>query len=204
VDSGHAWRTRWSSGDENYSREALSMQGPPIGAKGGKSEGERVEPVAPSDVEIVARFLGRQPSGDFSVVVRRSDGTPAVIENAPVLDDGRPMPTLFWLIEPKAREMVSKLESRGGVRMAEASVDVNELSCAHMRYRAQRDAKIPEGHSGPRPSGGVGGTRQGVKCLHAHLAWWLAGGDDPVGAWVAEEIGLDVSAYSRSQSSRTT
>ena len=45
-------------------------------------------------------------------------------------------------------------------------------------------------HRGPRPSGGVGGTRQGVKCLHAHLAWWLAGGDDPVGEWVAARLGL--------------
>ncbi|HBA94425.1 MAG TPA: hypothetical protein DCZ35_01130, partial [Acidimicrobiaceae bacterium] len=24
----------------------------------------------------------------------------------------------------------------------------------------------------------------GVKCLHAHYAWFLAGGDDPVGRWV--------------------
>jgi exopolyphosphatase/guanosine-5'-triphosphate,3'-diphosphate pyrophosphatase len=34
----------------------------------------------------------------------------------------------------------------------------------------------------------VGGTRQGVKCLHAHYAWYLAGGDDPVGRWVAERL----------------
>jgi hypothetical protein len=27
-----------------------------------------------------------------------------------------------------------------------------------------------------------------VKCLHAHYAWWLAGGDDPVGRWVAEHL----------------
>jgi exopolyphosphatase/guanosine-5'-triphosphate,3'-diphosphate pyrophosphatase len=27
-----------------------------------------------------------------------------------------------------------------------------------------------------------------VKCLHAHYAWHLAGGDDPVGRWVAERI----------------
>ncbi|MGH9028715.1 MAG: DUF501 domain-containing protein, partial [Acidimicrobiales bacterium] len=47
-------------------------------------------------------------------------------------------------------------------------------------------------------SGGVGGTRRGVKCLHAHLAWWLAGGDDPVGRWVAQRIALDVSQYPRS------
>jgi hypothetical protein len=28
-----------------------------------------------------------------------------------------------------------------------------------------------------------------VKCLHAHYAWHLAGGDDPVGRWVAEQLG---------------
>ena len=30
-----------------------------------------------------------------------------------------------------------------------------------------------------------------MKCLHAHLAWWLAGGDDPVGDWVAIRLGLE-------------
>ena len=36
----------------------------------------------------------------------------------------------------------------------------------------------------------MGGTTQGVKCLHAHLAWWLTGADDPVGEWTARQIGL--------------
>ncbi len=40
---------------------------------------------------------------------------------------------------------------------------------------------------GPRPSGGVGGTHTGVKCLHAHYAFHLAGGDDPVGRWVEDQ-----------------
>ncbi len=35
------------------------------------------------------------------------------------------------------------------------------------------------------------GTRQGVKCLHAHYAWYLAGGADPVGRWVDERIDLE-------------
>jgi hypothetical protein len=48
---------------------------------------------------------------------------------------------------------------------------------------------VPPGWRGPRPSGGVGGTRTGVKCLHAHYAWYLAGGDDPVGRWVAARLG---------------
>jgi hypothetical protein len=64
------------------------------------------------------------------------------------------------------------------------------VAAAHARYAAERDGAVDPGHRGPRPSGGVGGTRQGVKCLHAHLAWWLAGGDDPVGEWTARAVGL--------------
>ncbi|MSZ61286.1 MAG: DUF501 domain-containing protein, partial [Actinobacteria bacterium] len=43
----------------------------------------------------------------------------------------------------------------------------------------------------------VGGTRRGVKCLHAHFAHWLAGGDDAVGAWVADELSLRGVAYAQ-------
>jgi hypothetical protein len=32
-----------------------------------------------------------------------------------------------------------------------------------------------------------------VKCLHAHYAWYLAGGDDPVGAWVEQRLAGEVS-----------
>jgi hypothetical protein len=143
----------------------------------------------------VARLLGRSPAGEFTVVVRRRDGTPAVIENAPLLDDGRPMPTLFWLVDAEVRDAVSRLEAAGGVRRAEAVVDPDTLAAAHARYGAARDRHIPAGHTGPRPSGGVGGTRQGVKCLHAHVAWYLVGGDDPVGRWTVGELGLDVSEF---------
>ena len=67
-------------------------------------------------------------------------------------------------------------------------VDAVAVADAHRRYAIERDAAIPAEHTGPRPSGGVAGTRTGVKCLHAHYAWYLAGGDDPVGAWVAEQL----------------
>jgi hypothetical protein len=143
----------------------------------------------------VARLLGRSPAGAFTVVVRRRDGTPAVIENAPLLDDGRPMPTLFWLVDPELRDAVSRLEAAGGVRRAGAAVDADALAQAHARHGSERDRRIPAGHVGPRPSGGVGGTRTGVKCLHAHLAWHLAGGDDPVGRWTEAELGLDLSDF---------
>lgn len=140
------------------------------------------------DRELVTALLGRTPRGAFDVVVRGDDGRPVVIRNAPLLDDGTPMPTLYWLVDPEIRRAVSTLEAAGGVRAAAADVDPGALALAHARYAAERDAALPAGHRGPRPSGGVGGTRQGVKCLHAHLAWHLAGGDDPVGRWVAQRL----------------
>jgi len=143
-----------------------------------------------TELARVAVLLGRAPAGDFEVVRRAPDGSPQVIENAPFLRDGTPMPTRFWLVDRELRAAVSRLEAAGGVREAEAAVGAEELALAHARYAAARDARIPAGHVGPRPSGGVGGTAAGVKCLHAHLAWWLVGGDDPVGAWVAGRLGV--------------
>jgi hypothetical protein len=137
---------------------------------------------------VVGELLGREPRGDFEVVVRSADDIPAVIRNHPLLDDGTPMPTRFWLVDPSSRAAIGRLESAGGVDRAEAEVDPDELAAAHERYAAERDAVIPADHVGPRPSGGVGGTRVGVKCLHAHYAWHLAGGDDPVGRWVAARL----------------
>jgi uncharacterized protein len=136
----------------------------------------------------VERLLGRPARGRFEVVVRHDDGSPLVIRNAPLLDDGTPMPTRYWLVGEPERSRVSSLEAAGGVAAAEAAVDPAELATAHERYRAGRDAALPPGHQGPAPFGGVGGTRRGVKCLHAHYAWFLAGGDDPVGRWVHDRL----------------
>jgi uncharacterized protein len=139
------------------------------------------------DLTAVTRQLGRAPEGRFRVVVRRPDGTPAVIENDPWLDDGTPMPTTLWLVDADLVRRVSTLESQGGVRRLERSVDPGVLAAAHNAYAARRDA-LRDGRAGPAPTGGVGGTRHGVKCLHAHLANHLCGFDDPVGELVADEI----------------
>lgn len=94
------------------------------------------------------------------------------------------MPTRYWLVDRRLVRAVGRLESNGGVKRAEAEVDPVALRRAHDRYRAERDALIDPAYTGPRPHGGVGGTRQGVKCLHAHYANHLIGADDPVGEWV--------------------
>jgi uncharacterized protein len=149
-----------------------------------------LEPGGPSehDRERVRALLGREPQGRYTVVVRDEAGDPVVLRNAPLLDDGTPMPTRYWLVGSAEIRRIGQLESDGGVDAAEAAVDPAELAAAHARYAAERDADIPADHQGPRPSGGVGGTRTGVKCLHAHWAWHLAGGDDPIGRWIAARL----------------
>lgn len=142
----------------------------------------------PADVEAVTELLGRTPRADFDVVVRDSVGAPLVIRNAPLLDDGTPMPTRYWLVGAEARTRIGRLESTGAIDLAETEIDGDELRRAHASYAAERDAALPEGYEGPVPTGGVGGTRRGIKCLHAHWAWYLAGGDDPVGRWIEERL----------------
>ena len=143
------------------------------------------------DPARLAALLGHPARGRFDVIVRRQDGDPVVIRNHPLLDDGTPMPTRYWLVDPALRRAIDRLESAGGVREASAAVDPGEVALAHRRYQAERDAAVPPSWPGPRPGGGVGGTRKGVKCLHAHYAWYLAGGDDPVGRWVDERLAVD-------------
>jgi len=148
------------------------------------------EPTA-ADVAAVAALLGRDPGGAFAIVVRHvADGSPVVIRNHPLLADGRPMPTRYWLLGEPERTMVSRLESRGGVHRVEDEVGLDVIAEAHDRYAVEREAALPDDWSGPRPSAGVGGTRRGVKCLHAHYAWYLAGGHDPVGTWVAGQLAV--------------
>jgi hypothetical protein len=144
---------------------------------------------SPDDIAAVQALLGREPAGPFRVILRRPNGSPVVIENAPHLDDGTPMPTLYWLVDDSLREQVSRLESVGGVHRYEQEVDPAALEAAHDQYRAIRMSRVVR-HNLPQPSGGVGGTRTGIKCLHAHLASHLAGIADPVGVLVAEQISV--------------
>ncbi|CAB4868221.1 unannotated protein [freshwater metagenome] len=146
--------------------------------------------ISAGDRDRVRELLGREPQGQFEVVVRDASGDPIVLRNDPLLDDGTPMPTRYWLVSKSLNAAVGRLEAAGGVNEAEAAIDPDELAAAHARYQAERDAALPTGYQGPRPSAGVAGTRIGVKCLHAHYAWFLAGGEDPVGRWVAERIGV--------------
>jgi exopolyphosphatase/guanosine-5'-triphosphate,3'-diphosphate pyrophosphatase len=141
-----------------------------------------------SDVALVHGQLGREPTTTFSVVARCTGGHPLVIRNSPLDAAGDPFPTTYWLTCPDAVRAVSRLESEGWIaklnERAAGDVFAQQLSAAHRAYAEER----AELHEPARAWGGVGGTRRGIKCLHAHYAYRIAGGEDPVGAWVAERI----------------
>jgi exopolyphosphatase / guanosine-5'-triphosphate,3'-diphosphate pyrophosphatase len=145
-----------------------------------------------SDVAAVREQLGREPTTRFAVVARCTGGHPLVIRNDPVDANGEPFPTLFWLTCPEAVRAVSRVESHGYISLLNERVQLDEafdakLESAHRAYARERESLMTDpGVVGA--GGGVGGTRTGVKCLHAHYAYHLAGGADPVGEDVARRI----------------
>lgn len=145
------------------------------------------------DRQIVAAQISREPRSVVDVVARCPLGLPTVIKVPPHLDDGTPFPTTYWLTCPLASRRIGRLEGDGGVKRAEARIAADPEYAAHheatmVRYRTERDSLIGLDAPVNRPSGGVGGTRRGVKCLHAHYADHAAGNSNPVGTDAAALI----------------
>ena len=163
------------------------------------------------DVAVLTELLGRAPRAAFEVVVREPNG-PA---------GGDPQRAAARRRHADADPLLARRSRTWRARVARSS---RPVACAPaerdgrsrraarraraLRARARRRARRRT-TPGPRPSGGVGGTRTGVKCLHAHYAFHLAGGDDPVGRWVAAPAtrartsGSDACGSPRSTSGRT-
>lgn len=146
-----------------------------------------------SDAQTVEVQIGRPLRADSRVVSRCHLGLPVVVAVPPILDDGTPFPTRYWLTCPLAVTRIGRLEGAGGVKRMDTKAEVDAdfgaaLEAAHRRYAAQRDALVAPA-ADPKPSGGVGGASRGVKCLHAHYADTAAGNDNPVGNLVEAWIG---------------
>lgn len=141
---------------------------------------------------VVALQIGRPPRSVPQVMSTCHLGLPVAVQTPPLLEDGTPFPTRYWLTCPLAVRRVSRIESAGGVKRMDARsgsdpVFARRLQEAHLRYAARRDADLPP-DARHRPSGGVAGSHKGVKCLHAHYADHRAGNDNPVGEWTAARV----------------
>ena len=147
---------------------------------------------AADDRQVVEIQIGRPLRADSVPVSRCHLGLPVVVRVPPILDDGTPFPTLYWLSCPLATARIARLEGAGGIKRLERRAEVDSefgrsLEQAQALYERERDDLVPDGAS-PAPSGGVGGTTVGIKCLHAHYAHARAAGDNPVGALVQDWI----------------
>jgi len=137
------------------------------------------------DRAVVERQLGRRPRAFRSVAVRCPFGRPAVTEQTPFDEDGRPFPTQFYVTCPFLVAQLSRLEAAGGVEAwSRAADDDPELRASLERaQREQRELR-------PELPGGIGGsTRSGsLKCLHAHAAFALARPGYTLGERILQEI----------------
>ncbi len=145
------------------------------------------------DVGVVAWQLGRVPRGRWRCVARCSFGYPTCIATAPVMETGAPFPTLYYLTCPHLMAEVAELESRGVAdrwRQALAgdpalASGVRDADETYRRARAREGGGID-----PTPDVGIAGQRDplAVKCLHAHVAAYLGGIADPIGAATVDEV----------------
>jgi uncharacterized protein len=138
------------------------------------------------DVGVVSWQLGRPARALRRVAVRCAYGFPAVTEQEPYGDDGRPFPTTYYLTCPWLVSAVSRLEAGGGVRrFAELAASDPELAGSLERADAEQRRIRPELEVG------IGGSRRkgALKCLHAHAAFALARPGYELGERILAEAG---------------
>ena len=78
--------------------------------------------VPPAVVAQVAELLGREPRGLEAVAANGPDGEPRVIRVA-ALVDGKPFPTLFWLVDPDLVYRIDREEAGGLIARFQQQVD---------------------------------------------------------------------------------
>jgi hypothetical protein len=83
-------------------------------------------------LRLIEQRLGRSPRGLRDVVVRDATGDPMVIRVASVVD-GRPFPTLFWLIDPSLCLRIDRAEAGGLIAELQERIDRSPALQARMR-----------------------------------------------------------------------
>jgi len=120
-----------------------------------------------------------------------------------------PFPTIYWLTHPLLRVVISKLEVSGlGTRLeqqlASDPAALERMKRSHAGYGHERESLLlsqdltmireRQWEAAFAASRGVAGIRNpsAVKCLHAHAAHYLSGGngseDNLIGQWVMEHV----------------
>jgi len=195
----------------NYSQNELKIQSGPKPVTWGSSTRNISEKntiwqpsvLGENDVTWLRERFGPRTTLPVAVVVRGLDGQPAVVK-MPLIRDGEPFPTLYWLTDPVLAQRITTLEYEGGVVRAETFLTENEDVRAifldqHVRYRNARWAEATyeeqmvaksKGYDKRLLKVGIGGVVNflSVKCLHLHVAHYLATHDNVIGKWALAQV----------------
>lgn len=142
--------------------------------------------ISTAQLEQVTARLGREPRGLQAIPVLDPKGQPRVIRVASLVD-GKPFPTLFWLVDPALNYRIDQDEARGLIKDFQGIVnsdrDLQESMRAdhqaHIELRdsyldqAQRAALEQLGFAAVLSQRGIGGIADGsrIRCLHT---WYAA------------------------------
>jgi len=139
-----------------------------------------------SVVAVVEARLGRKPRGLREVMVSDGAGQPRVIRVASIVD-GKPFPTLFWLIDPDLNLRIDRAEAGGLIAELQVRVDSDAAvresmrndHAAHIALResymepGERELLQDRGQWEALASRGIGGIADfsRIRCLHT---WYAA------------------------------
>ena len=153
-------------------------------------------------------LLGRPPRTPFIIKTRCANGCPQTLVADPIfLEDNiwKPFPSFIWLVCPRLKALVADLEQQGFVKYYSQKLRTDEdfreeflkgqkeIADYRLKFAQERFAKpLPDHIYEILKNTSVAGSRDyhGVKCLHAHLAHYLAFGNNPIGKEIIEKIGI--------------
>lgn len=154
---------------------------------------------AVDDRAIIAAQIGREPRAFSRFVVRCPFGFPAVSEQMPYDDDGKPFPTGYYLTCPELVAAVARLEAAGGVGHWSDLVRKSRRLRWSLWRATRQQRRLRKGlvrsadqmlDGGASLALGIGGSgnRRKLKCLHAHVAYALANPGYELGESIAREL----------------
>jgi len=156
--------------------------------------------------KIIELQLDREINNFLKVVRYCPFDYPAVVLVNPYKDN-LPAPTIYWLTCPYLNYEIDRLESESNLidYLGEALKKDDEfrvkMKSAHSKYAEERRKllsdkqlrqaeEVSEDLFKTLKFSGVGGIKdfKGIKCLHTHLADYLAGADNPAGEIVFSKV----------------
>ncbi|NLM97497.1 MAG: DUF501 domain-containing protein [Halanaerobiaceae bacterium] len=155
--------------------------------------------------EIIKYQLGREAENIGGIALYCPFGKPAVLLTLPYSKEYGVFPTTYWLSCPYLVKEVSRLEEKGLIReftemLEKDDVLKERLLAAHQDYAVER-MKLLEDEDRKQladkkailevlSGSGIGGIRdmKGIKCLHTHLADYLARKKNPVGEVIWKKL----------------